>query len=228
MKLGTVEKNTVSPSEATRRRLLDAGLQAFGESGFDAVSTRKLANMAEANQAAIPYHFGGKKELHLAVVEDLVATVQQSIGATASTIQARLERGPISLEEGEPLIAELVQKMVGFLVGTDQSRHRATFVIRELIQPSQAFDLLYDGYMRQIHTIVTRLVAALLDEDPKSKTSILRAHALIGQVLVFGAGRELILRRTNWKDFNDAHLKQVAEIVIETFIASIRAQRSQD
>lgn len=217
-----------SSSEATRRRLLDAGLQAFGESGFDAVSTRQLAGIAGANQAAIPYHFGGKKELYNAVVEDLVATVQQSVGGIACNIQERLDNGPISLEEGEPLIAELVSSMVGFLVGADQSRYRSAFVIRELMHPSEAFDLLYDGYMRQVHTTVTRLVAALLDENSESKTSILRAHALIGQVMVFGAGRELILRRAKWKKFSKAQLKQIAEVVTETFVASIRALCTQN
>ena len=37
-----------------------------------------------------------------------------------------------------------------------------------------------------------------------------------------GAGRELILRRTNWKSFSKARLEQVAQVVTETFVASIR------
>ncbi len=116
--------------------------------------------------------------------------------------------------------------MVGFLVGADQSRHRAAFVVREMMQPSTAFDLLYDGYMRQVHTILTRLVATLLDEDPQSKTSILRAHALLGQVIVFGAARELILRRADWEELNPADVELITEVVTETLLASIRTLRA--
>ncbi|MEZ5324092.1 MAG: CerR family C-terminal domain-containing protein [Verrucomicrobiales bacterium] len=211
----------------TRRRLLDAGLEAFGEHGFDAVSTRELAEKAAANQAAIPYHFGGKEGVYLAVAEDLVDMVTGSVGVTAKRIRRRLESGPISLEDGEALIRELIGKMVGLLVGTDRARFRAAFVIRELMHPSKAFDRLYEGYMQQVHTTITRLVAAMLEEDPEVETSIIRAHALIGQIIVFGAGRELIRRRAGWEDLTDDHLEQIALTVTETFLASIRALRGE-
>jgi len=216
-----------SSSEATRRRLLDAGLEAFGERGFDAVSTRDLAEKAGANQAAIPYHFGGKEGLYIAVVEDLVVTVQRSVGTTAKSIQERLAKGPITLEQGESLIVELVGKMVGFLVGAGQAQLRAAFVIRELMHPSAAFDLLYQGYMEQVHATITRLVAALLEDDPKSTASILRAHALLGQIVMFGAGRELIRRRAGWGDVTEEHLQQITSAVTETFLASIRGMRAE-
>jgi AcrR family transcriptional regulator len=40
----------------------------FGHGGFDAVSTRQLADKAKVNLAAIAYHFGGKTELFEAAV----------------------------------------------------------------------------------------------------------------------------------------------------------------
>ncbi len=225
--MNTSDLKLTGSSEATRRRLLDAGLEEFGERGFNAVSTRELAEKAKVNQAAIPYHFGGKEGVYLGVVEDLVETVSGSVGVTAMRIRERLEGGSISLEDGEALITELIGKMVSLLVGTDRARFRAAFVIRELMHPSKAFDRLYEGYMRQVHTTITRLVAAMLGEDPEAETSIIRAHALIGQVIVFGAGRELIRRRAHWQDLTDDHLEQIALTVTETFLASIRAMRAE-
>ncbi len=213
-------------TEATRRRLLDAGLEAFGERGFDAVSTRDLAEKAGANQAAIPYHFGGKEGLYMAVVEDLVETVQRSVGTATKNIQAQLAEGPITLAQGEALITALIGKMVEFLVGAGEAQLRAAFVIRELMHPSAAFDLLYEGYMEQVHTTITRLVASLLGDDPESMTSILRAHALLGEVVIFGAGRELIRRRAGWDDFTEDHLEQITTAVTETFLSSIRSIRA--
>lgn len=213
-------------SEETRRRLLDAGLVAFGELGFDAVGTRDLAEKAQANQAAIPYHFGGKEGLYMAVVEDLVADAKVSVGTVAALIEERLEQGTISPDEGETLIADMIAKMVGFLVGAGRARFRAALVIRELMHPSAAFELLFDGYMRQVHTTFTRLVAAMLDEDPDAESSMLRAHALLGQVVMFGAGRELIRRRANWNDLTEEHLKRIAEGVTETLLASVRGMRA--
>ncbi|PSC04830.1 DUF1956 domain-containing protein [Alsobacter soli] len=56
-------------SEFTRRRLLDAGLSQFARHGFDGASVRAIADQAEANQAAIKYHFGAKEGLYRAVLE---------------------------------------------------------------------------------------------------------------------------------------------------------------
>ena len=53
----------------TQRRLIEAGMLLFGLHGLEATSTRALAMEAGVNLAAIPYHFGGKKGLYLAVLE---------------------------------------------------------------------------------------------------------------------------------------------------------------
>ncbi len=215
-------------SEETRRRLLDAALKEFGEHGLAAVSTRSLARRAGANQAAIPYHFGGKEGLYFAVVEDLVHSAQKTIGSKGKNIRERLQRGELSMEEGETLLTGLIGMIVNFLVGPDEASYRASIVIRELMHPSSAFDILYEGYIGHIHTLVTQLVAILVGDDPESQASILRAHALLGQIVFFGAGRELIRRRTGWEHVNQEQLDQIKLATTETFIASIRSMRGDN
>ena len=52
----------------TRVRLLDVAEELFSEQGYEATSGRQITIQAEANIAAIHYHFGGKKELLHAVL----------------------------------------------------------------------------------------------------------------------------------------------------------------
>ena len=52
----------------TRDRILDASERLFAQHGFDAVSLRKITSEAEANLAAVNYHFGSKDELIVAVI----------------------------------------------------------------------------------------------------------------------------------------------------------------
>ena len=52
----------------TRERLLDVAERLFSDQGYDATSGRQITIEAEANIAAIHYHFGGKKELLHAVL----------------------------------------------------------------------------------------------------------------------------------------------------------------
>ncbi|MGK0187084.1 MAG: AcrR family transcriptional regulator [Verrucomicrobiales bacterium] len=54
---------------ATRVRLLDVAERLFAEKGFEAVSLRHITAEAEANLAAVHYHFGSKEALVAAVIQ---------------------------------------------------------------------------------------------------------------------------------------------------------------
>ncbi|MEV0667159.1 TetR family transcriptional regulator [Actinomadura luteofluorescens] len=49
--------------EATRRRILDAARDLFGEHGYDGVTVRMIAGRAEANTALVHRYFGSKAAL---------------------------------------------------------------------------------------------------------------------------------------------------------------------
>jgi len=59
----------------TRGRLLDTAEQLFAERGLDAVSVRDITELADANTAAIHYHFGSKHDLIAAILERRAAAV---------------------------------------------------------------------------------------------------------------------------------------------------------
>src|ERR1700745_4227516 len=71
----------------TRARLLEAALDLLAERGEDGVSLRDITNAAEANVAAVSYHFGSLKALCDAAVEQgLVSYLdaqQRAVGALA-------------------------------------------------------------------------------------------------------------------------------------------------
>ena len=52
----------------TRDRLIDAASQLFADSGYAGASVRDICNQARANPGAVSYHFGGKRQLHRAVL----------------------------------------------------------------------------------------------------------------------------------------------------------------
>ncbi|MFL2484686.1 MAG: TetR/AcrR family transcriptional regulator [Verrucomicrobia bacterium] len=62
---------------STRGRLIEVSGELFAERGFDSVSLRMITESANANLAAVNYHFGSKEELILAVVEDIVGPVNE-------------------------------------------------------------------------------------------------------------------------------------------------------
>lgn len=55
--------------DATKARILAASDQLFGDLGFDATTTRDIANLSGVNKALIHYHFGSKDELLVALLD---------------------------------------------------------------------------------------------------------------------------------------------------------------
>jgi AcrR family transcriptional regulator len=60
-------------SDATRQDLVDAAVKVFAGKGFEAGSIRDIVRIAQANQAAVSYHFGGKDGLYREVLRRSVA-----------------------------------------------------------------------------------------------------------------------------------------------------------
>ena len=87
--------------EATRDRLLDAAERLFAEHGYQATTMRGLTAEAEANIAAVNYHFGCKQSL-------LEAVVHRALAPVVEERRRRLD----ALGDG-PSVEEIVEAIVG-------------------------------------------------------------------------------------------------------------------
>jgi AcrR family transcriptional regulator len=90
--------------EATRDRLLDAAERLFAEHGYQATTMRGLTAEAEANIAAVNYHFGCKQSL-------LEAVVHRALAPVVSERRRRLQA-----LGADPTVEEVVDAIVGPLL----------------------------------------------------------------------------------------------------------------
>lgn len=56
--------NALNECDDTKNRIIKVALELFAREGFDAISTRKIAQLARCNIASLNYHFGTKKKLY--------------------------------------------------------------------------------------------------------------------------------------------------------------------
>ncbi|HEY8089179.1 MAG TPA: CerR family C-terminal domain-containing protein [Polyangiaceae bacterium] len=216
-------REEVGRGEATRRRLIEAAVRVFGESGYHAVGTRELAEAAGANQAAIPYYFGGKDGLHKAAAEDVA-------GAGRAAFAPLLERMKAAPAEslGRDALAELTRALFGALtrglVGPLDEGFRAEFIVREQLRPGPAFDILYDGYIRAVHEAITSLVAAARGLGPRTARAAIEAHALIGTALAFLVARPTLCRRLDWEDYSPRRIGEIEDSVVNLALRALELQ----
>jgi TetR/AcrR family transcriptional regulator, regulator of cefoperazone and chloramphenicol sensitivity len=192
-----------------RAALLDAGIELFGLYGFTAVSTRMLSERAGTNLAAIGYHFGGKDGLYRATVQQVIDQLAPRLDlARAAFDQGRVLAGS-NRDLQARLVADLVRGIVETFLRTADVSRMVPLVLREFFVPGPHFDEFYELLPRRVHELVADAVAMADGSDPRDVTTIVRAHALIGQMMVFNIGRQILFRRTGWADYDDAAIDLV-------------------
>lgn len=202
---------TTSKGEQAKSQLIAAALAQFGEYGLHA-TTRDIAAQAGQNIAAIPYYFGSKEELYLACAD----WIADFIG---SRFASHVERAEALLSSATPDRAAIRQLILCActsiiqLLTRDDTLSLSKFISREQLSPTAACQRVHDRVIAPMHLHLTRLVAAYTGRDASDTQTILHTHALLGEVLAFRLGRETILLRTGWTQFDDDKTTQISQII---------------
>ena len=79
--------------EATKQALLSAAGRVFAERGYDAATTREVAQQAGVNEQLIQRYFGGKEGLLLTLIRQFGEAEQQScsLASPAASVEARAD-----------------------------------------------------------------------------------------------------------------------------------------
>jgi len=222
---GEVDTPARSSSEDTRRRLLEAALEAFGRYGFDGASTRRIASEAGVNLAAIPYHFGGKEGLHRAVAQHIVDEVSARLGPLIDTVSQAQEAGDVGPDEAGRMLRAMVGQAAETILGHPEAQSWAPFILREQMDPSPTFDVLYDGFMGHAHKLATALLARAIGRAEDDPETIARAFAMLGQLVIFRMGRAMVDRRLGWTAYGPGEIAIVRSVLDEHLQAIIAAGR---
>ena len=144
----------------TKARLLDAAERLFARAGIAATSMRAVTAEAEANVAAVHYHFGSKGELLRAVFERRIAPVNEERLKRLDDLEAA-GRGP----SVDALVEALVRPALEFA-----SRHPGLSELVGLLQAEPADEvgaLFEEVFAETIERFTAALARALpeLDEE---------------------------------------------------------------
>jgi TetR/AcrR family transcriptional regulator, regulator of cefoperazone and chloramphenicol sensitivity len=206
---------SATPESSPRARLIEAAAEIFGTYNLEGATTRQLAQQAGVNQAAIPYYFGGKEGLYLATIEHFFTVHTPRIQALVAEIERRLSAERITQTEALDLLKELLERLLEILLRQQTNRSFGRIIIREQMQPTKAFDLIYDRVIRHVHETISALLALILDREPTDRLVILRTQMVVGQVLIFLSGRETIRRRLNLTGYSDSEFAEIKAALAE-------------
>ncbi len=209
-----------STPRSPREQLLEAGLDVFGEHGYNAATTRMIAKRAGMNIAAIPYYFNGKRGLYHAVVELVTETIVHRLQAPLDDIEKALTQTRPGPREARELFERLLMGLIDLMVGSKEAQRFMRIILREQLYPSPAYDLLFSRFMEPMLTPLSQLVG-LATNSTSSRESVLRAFSLLGQVLVFRIGRETMVRSLGLDGYSPEETQEIRNIVLEQTRAAL-------
>ncbi len=209
---------TKSGQPDARVRLLQAGMEVFGDFGFAAVTTRQIAAKAEVNLASIPYYFGTKEQLYNECIAEILVFANKRLEGISKDIENRLAEAELSRLEVVALLEHFLQTVFDIITDKEVLPYTA-LILREHINPSPAYELLYDRLFFPLHSLIAALVARLTGLEKESEECILRAHVLIGQIMGFLLGRNFLLKRLGMKQGKDIQLSPQEAVYVKGIIS---------
>jgi AcrR family transcriptional regulator len=198
----------------TRERLLAAGLELFAEHGFHKVTVRDISHHAEANLAAVSYHFGDKFGLYGAIVEAAIAMMRAfndtSVAPAELSAEARLRHYVMAYA---PRIARPEGKAASIQKLMRHEMHEPTPLARRVID---------QGIMPRLHYL-SQVIAEMLEcpvDDGRVQLCVMSVQA---QCLSFARDRFRSHVLKTWPPVGEQDLARAAAHVADFSIAGIRA-----
>ncbi|HUA09228.1 MAG TPA: CerR family C-terminal domain-containing protein [Candidatus Acidoferrales bacterium] len=192
----------------TRQRILDVALQAFGDAPFAAVTTRQLAEIADASLPTLRYYFGGKEGLYRACAEAIVERFRAHMAPTAARAAEALREDP-SPEAARMQLKAVMGTLAGFLIGSTESERWSHFVAREMRDPGPAFDILFEHLWQPGVATAARLIAHILGCGENDVPARITALLLVSSLLAFQSGRSVSMRIMHWTSIGEHELAMV-------------------
>ena len=205
-----------------RESFIRAGLDLFGDYGLDGASTRMLAQKAGANISGIVYYFGGKEGLYRAVLQRIIDRFNELTGEARREAWRRLE-GPLGKPELIELMRNLITGVSRVMEGGLKVKNAEKIILREQTGPTASFGLLYEGYMKDVLMLMTRLISRYTGQPPDSDLAVIRAHTLVGQFVSFIATREALLKNLGVRRLSAEQNELIRQVILGNVAACLKA-----
>lgn len=203
-----------STSGETRLRLLQAAGEVFAEHGFRRATVREICSRADANIAAVNYHFGDKQKLYASVLQHWLGEAMRKYPPDGAL--------PADASAEEKLRA-YVRSFLFRMLDEGTPAWHGRLMAREMSEPTDAFDLILSETARPMSQRLNGIVRDLLGPDAPEQTVRNCAMSVAGQCCFYRHAHEMIRRLYPETTNTPRHIDALAEHITRFSVAAIRA-----
>lgn len=196
-------------SDQTRERLLDAAREVFSQCGFQGATVREICRRAEANVAAVNYHFGSKDEL---LAEALNFAPLKALQA-ANVLADECPRVRLRL---------FVYDFMRMLLDEKDSSSPCQIMVRELADPTPALDKIVREAIAPLHEFLGELVSAIAGEKISKTEQQRLVYSILGQCLFYRHSHPVLQRLHPKLRYDQQEIEALATHIVDFSLAGIQ------
>lgn len=172
-----------------RDRIIETATDIFGRNGFKATTIRMIAAEAGVNVAAVNYYFGGKEGLYAEVIE----TIFSKGFSRFPSVQPDSDDQSTPEERLFMFIRGTLYRLIS-PEGWGGIAGRGRLIVKEMIEPTEAFNRVVDTYIQPHKTILVSILGEIIGKDVAEQRLLLSAVSILGQCIYYASGTNIIAR----------------------------------
>jgi len=197
-------------SDDVKLRLIEAAGEAFAERGYDAVGIREICQIAGANVAAVNYHFGDKRGLHVACLRHAESCRVDSIAQP---------NWPEDFPPADKLRA-FIRAMLESKLRSDRPRWHMELMLREMARPTDACREIVEDYIRPMAEALGEILRELLPGTEMTPRDWMIGFSIVSQVLFYHVHQPVIRILMGEEAFESLSLDDITDHITQFCLAA--------
>ena len=189
-------------------RLLEAAREVFSQHGFQGATVREICRRAEANGAAVNYHFGSKDGLLAEALNFAPLKAMQN---------ANVKAGECPRMRLRLFIHDLMLMMLDEKHPSSQCRIMA----RELADPTPALDKIVREAIQPMYEYLCKLVREIVGDNLSGAELRRCVHSILGQCLFYRHSQPVLQRLHPRLRYGHKEIEAIAAHIAQFSIAGI-------
>jgi len=200
-------------SKNTREHILQIACEVFAERGFRNTTIRDICQQAQVNIAAVNYYFNSKENLYEAVCKYACG---HSIENTDPKFRLGKNRTP------EEKLKAFIEALLLTILSKDQSNWMEMIMGREMIEPTNALNIVIEEMIKprfqQLHTIVKILLGEGAGDEVVRRCCL----SITGQCLYYRFARPVILQLNTQQKFDNKGIEELTDHITQFSLYAVK------
>jgi AcrR family transcriptional regulator len=206
------------PQKSTRERLLTCACRIFAEKGFRDATIAEICVAAEANIAAVNYHFGDKASLYNACWRH----------AFKAALAAFPLRGDLADDASPELrLKAFIRAFVFRIFSDEEASMFPRIMVKEMAEPTEALSVIMDEVVAPQKQMLAEIIRELLGPDASEMELRACGFSVISQCVFFAFNRVMREQHFAGMPARDAHVEKLAEHIWEFSLSGIQGVKQK-